>query len=234
MKGRFFSFQLLAIVLPIFFVLSGSNSLKPDCSPSSCGNVVDITYPFRLKGDPQGCGDAQYQLHCESNQTVFYLNSGKYYVEDISYENQVIRIVDSGLQRDDCSSFPCYCYDFEYGNPYFLSWRSMNNIHFVKCSVSMNSSLYTATAPCLNTSGQKYLYVISDEMKWSDLHTSCKLVGKTRIQTELRGIQKHNYSTIHDLLLMGFELSWKEPLSCCQCSAKGLLCTEYSAIKLVL
>ncbi|XP_077212356.1 rust resistance kinase Lr10-like [Tasmannia lanceolata] len=243
MKRRFFSVQLLASVLSIFFVLSGCNTVRPDCPPSSCGNVGNITYPFRLNSDPQGCGDAQYQLYCESHRTVLYLNSSKkYYVEEISYENQVIRIVDSGLQRDDCFSLPRYSLtydDFEYGNPYFISWRSLswrivNNIQFVKCSVSMNSSLYTATAPCFNTSGQKYLYVISDVMKWSDLHTSCMLVGKTHIQTELRGIQKQNYSQIHDLLLMGFELSWKEPLSCHECFAKGLLCREYSGYRNLL
>ncbi|XP_077232601.1 uncharacterized protein LOC143869947 [Tasmannia lanceolata] len=269
MKRILFSLEGLSFVLAIFFVLHGCNTVKPDCLPPSCGNVRSISYPFRLNSDPQGCGEARYQLYCENclpsscgnvrsisypfrlnsdpqgcgearyqlycesnNRTVSSLNSSKYYVGDISYENQVIRIVDSGLQRGDCSSLPrssLTVFDFEYGDPYvsILGWSMV--IKFVERSVLMNNSLYTATTPCFNASSQKYLYVISDEMmKWSDLHTSCKLVQKISIQTLLHGFQKHNYSKIHDLLLMGIELSWKEALSCRECFAKGASSLRYA------
>ncbi|XP_010247816.1 PREDICTED: rust resistance kinase Lr10-like [Nelumbo nucifera] len=65
------------------------------CSPS-CGNIRNISYPFRLKGDPRmDCGDRRYEISCESNRTVLYLHQARYYVEEISYQTHRIRVVDS-------------------------------------------------------------------------------------------------------------------------------------------
>nr|DAD29542.1 TPA_asm: hypothetical protein HUJ06_031010 [Nelumbo nucifera] len=45
------------------------------CAPSSCGKITNISYPFRLKGDPRlDCGDRRYELSCEDNRTVLYLH----------------------------------------------------------------------------------------------------------------------------------------------------------------
>ena len=32
------------------------------CSPSSCGNIHNISYPFRLNTDPKSCGHKSYEL----------------------------------------------------------------------------------------------------------------------------------------------------------------------------
>ncbi|KAJ0096204.1 hypothetical protein Patl1_15136 [Pistacia atlantica] len=55
------------------------------CSPS-CGNIKNISYPFRVKGDPARCGSPYFELSCQSNKTILEINSGKYYVKRISYE----------------------------------------------------------------------------------------------------------------------------------------------------
>ncbi|KAM3729812.1 hypothetical protein ACB098_12G038900 [Castanea mollissima] len=68
------------------------------CSASSCGNIHNISLPFRLNTDPENCGDPRYELSCENNHTVLlYLFGGKYFVQEISYNNYTIRIVDSVL-----------------------------------------------------------------------------------------------------------------------------------------
>ncbi|CAJ2674660.1 unnamed protein product [Trifolium pratense] len=86
---------------------TNSNNQK-NCTPSSCGKITNITYPFRLKDDPTTCGDQRYELSCENNMTVLTLFSGKYYVKSINYNNYTIRLVDPGIQEDDCSSIPRY------------------------------------------------------------------------------------------------------------------------------
>ncbi|XP_019052113.1 PREDICTED: uncharacterized protein LOC109114236 [Nelumbo nucifera] len=101
------------------------------CSPSSCGNIKNIHYPFRLKGDPRiNCGDPHYELACENNRTVLYLHQGRYYVEEVSYENRTIRVVDSGLQDDNCSSMPRYSlsrFNFsDGGEPYEFAFDQRN------------------------------------------------------------------------------------------------------------
>ncbi|KAJ4951453.1 hypothetical protein NE237_028285 [Protea cynaroides] len=78
--------------------------------PSPCRNLLNISYPFRLKGDPPNCGDPRYELLCENNRTVLsmYFSPGKYYVEAISYEKKTMRVVDSGLLINNCSSLPLH------------------------------------------------------------------------------------------------------------------------------
>ncbi|CAK7334095.1 unnamed protein product [Dovyalis caffra] len=95
------------------------------CAPSSCGNIQNISYPFRLDTDPKSCGDNNYTLICEKNtSTGLYLYSSKYYVRAIDYVNFTIRVVDAGVQGN-CSSLPRYSLDphkFRYGDPY--AWYS--------------------------------------------------------------------------------------------------------------
>ncbi|KAB1218265.1 hypothetical protein CJ030_MR3G026145 [Morella rubra] len=77
------------------------------CAPSSCGNIHNIRYPFRLMRDPADCGDSRYSLSCVNNRIlVFYLFGGKYYVREVSYDRFNIRVVDSGMQMDKYSSIP--------------------------------------------------------------------------------------------------------------------------------
>jgi len=78
------------------------------CPPSSCGQIRNISYPFRLKGDPSQCGDARYELDCVNNATLLTLFSAKYHVRDIDYKRYKIVVSDPGRDEDDanCSFIP--------------------------------------------------------------------------------------------------------------------------------
>ena len=76
--------------------------------PSSCGEIHNISHPFRLKGDPEGCGDPRLELTCENNFTVLHLFSGKFHVQYINYTGQIIGVTDAGLEDDTCSFIPRY------------------------------------------------------------------------------------------------------------------------------
>ncbi|RVW87513.1 Leaf rust 10 disease resistance locus receptor-like protein kinase-like 2.4 [Vitis vinifera] len=92
------------------------------CSPSSCGDMRNISYPFRLQDDPPSCGYPEYELICENNRTMINLHGGKYLVTQINYQNYTIRVVDPGRKKDNClissplhsigssSSSPTYAY----------------------------------------------------------------------------------------------------------------------------
>ncbi|KAK9912504.1 hypothetical protein M0R45_036366 [Rubus argutus] len=137
------------------------------CEPSSCGDIHNITYPFRLNDDPHKCGDSRYNLSCENNLTVVHLYSGKYYVRAINYENYTIRVVDANVREGNCSSIPRYSlasYNFSYEDPYSMflkrgnqTWRERfalsKPIIFISCENRLvNSSLYVDTAPCIDVS----------------------------------------------------------------------------------
>ncbi|CAB4269061.1 unnamed protein product [Prunus armeniaca] len=65
------SWVLVAAFLGINLLSSEICSAKDiyRCAPSSCGNIHNISYPFRLNSDPEYCGDSRYTLHCDNNVT---------------------------------------------------------------------------------------------------------------------------------------------------------------------
>ena len=81
---------LLLLLVPIPCKVKQNHHL---CT-SSCGNIHNISYPFRLKDDPRSCGESEFELACENNRTIFYLYSRKYRVKEINYEIFTIRVVE--------------------------------------------------------------------------------------------------------------------------------------------
>ncbi|KAG6655713.1 hypothetical protein CIPAW_05G234600 [Carya illinoinensis] len=107
--------MVLLIAVVVFLHLLPQDNY---CAPSSCGNIPNISFPFRLKSDPLNCGDTRYELLCdENNHTLLSLHGSKYYVSQIDYNNYTIRIIDAGIQEDNYSFIPCYS----------LNRRGLNN-----------------------------------------------------------------------------------------------------------
>ncbi|BFG20595.1 hypothetical protein CerSpe_068690 [Prunus speciosa] len=165
----------LIVLVTVLGLYCGTFSAKDDdhhrCEPSSCGKIQNISYPFRLKHDPEKCGDKRYELSCENNITVLYLYSGKYYVQAINYNNYTIRVVDANVDEGNCSSIPrdsLTGYNYHSQDPYSfevrqlhkrkITWSfSLQNSHqielskpiiFITCKTLVNSPLYVETAPC--------------------------------------------------------------------------------------
>ncbi|PON96841.1 Serine/threonine protein kinase [Trema orientale] len=221
----------LLLNLMIMFVGTSLAKTNPHCSPSSCDNhsIINITSPFRLKTDPERCGYPDYELSCENNLTVFYSNSVKYFVRGINYSNYTIRIVDSNLRKDNCSSLPNHSrdkYSFSGFSPYnrflYSNWELLTkSIAFLKCENPVNSSVYIDTAPC-NIAGNfpsdqsntknhisYHYYVVDGASNVSDLESSCRVELTTLVSPKavLNG-KNTSYVDIHNDLAYGFELSW--------------------------
>ena len=100
--------SLIIVVLHVFFlsvcVLGKEKDDKYQiCSPSSCGDIRNISYPFRLQGDPPSCGYPEYELICENNRTLtINLQGGKFLVTQINYHDYTIVVVDPGLKKAKC------------------------------------------------------------------------------------------------------------------------------------
>jgi hypothetical protein len=115
----------LIVVVVLLLHQTCSTSAKPDhhCPASSCGNIRNISYPFRLTSDPEKCGDPRYILSCENNQTVLHLYGGRYYVREIDYTDSSIRVVDPGVVKDNHPFIPRYLLDttnFSSGDSYLI------------------------------------------------------------------------------------------------------------------
>lgn len=195
------------------------------CLPSSCGNIKNITYPFRLQTDPENCGDPNYELSCEKNQTILNLYNGKYFVESINYKNSTIRIIDSGLNKEICSSIPLYTLtneNFTTDKPYsLLDTNNLETIAFISCAASINSPLYMDTSSCNKGLNNSSNYAVFGELKISELEDSCSIQVMVVMTSNLnKGDKNFSYLNIHQQLVYGLELSWHE-IFCKECHGRG-------------
>ncbi|RVW87487.1 hypothetical protein CK203_036254 [Vitis vinifera] len=187
---------LFALVAAIFLLLLLPTTCKAKLNHhrchSSCGDIPDISYPFRLKDHRRRCGERKYELACENNRTILHLNSGRYYVEEINYTRKTI----------------------SYGDPYRLSHET-SDVNFVDCEAPINSSLYIDMAPCSRNSSsnsslssmQAYSYVVVRDMALSDLEDSCSVGLVVGFSTRGQKID-NSLPDIHNRLLYGVDLRW--------------------------
>ncbi|KAG2694027.1 hypothetical protein I3760_08G122500 [Carya illinoinensis] len=230
---------LITIVLVLILVppASSLNNTNHFCPPSSCGNIPNISYPFRLTGDPPNCGYKRYELSCDDNShTLLYLDGSKYYVSQINYNNYTIRIVDSGIQEDNYSFIPHYfmnkgnfstwsdwdLYPLYRIGSNFIFWPPSKVVVIVSCEkpVSWDSSLYsdTTSTSCSNinniseSSSNSSLsqYIVSTGAQVMDVEESCRIEQMSLISWPGQISANLNISCtdLRNLFSYGFELSW--------------------------
>ncbi|KAL2327038.1 hypothetical protein Fmac_020465 [Flemingia macrophylla] len=219
----------VSMVVIIFVLLKQTCSAKhhPSCPSSSCGKIRNISYPFRLKGDPGGCGLQRYELECLNNVTVLTLSAGKYHVQEIDYKRYQFRVTDSGVVEDT----PCYF------PRYFLFKRNLSdssdvytniNIAFLNCSNPVTDDpryVRVDTAPC-NSGGGGYVYAVQQyhefDLRLSDIKVGCRL--KVVTLTNVTENLKASYADVRKSLSHGFLLSWLFPVVCREQCGKGVEC----------
>ncbi|KAK9934668.1 hypothetical protein M0R45_021804 [Rubus argutus] len=133
------------------------------------GDVENISYPFRLKGDQVGCGDPDYEVSCVNNKTILEIFPGQYYVKNISHDDHVIRLVDVNFANGSGCSLPSGSFVSVDGLVKDFRFVALDtnrvDTQFVKCSRNINqANAYNYTAiPCLTrTNGTSYWYAIYD------------------------------------------------------------------------
>ncbi|KAJ8554320.1 hypothetical protein K7X08_024998 [Anisodus acutangulus] len=216
------------VLLVICTTISKAQNIT-QCS-SSCGDIHNINFPFRLKADPGNCGDSRFQLDCQNNRTVISLNSRKYNVLEINYDKFLIRAIDPGLEHQsrNCTSFPNYFTTTYPSSSTFGEIYPNIPVIYVNCLATVNSSRYVDTTFCgsqnktsSSNSSQSQSYVaIGQDMSISDLAENCRveMVG----WASARGLSGDNtsLSSIEGALSYGFELSWKRTFLCRECDAR--------------
>ncbi|KAF3433864.1 hypothetical protein FNV43_RR24967 [Rhamnella rubrinervis] len=220
-KAEFLVLMVILILHQTSYAIAKRN--RRYCPPSSCGNVINISHPFRLQTDPQHCGDKRYTLSCHNNLTVLNLCSATYYVQAINYNNYTIRVVDSNIvQKRGCLSLPTsndctlgadlsyssrILYKLSTGHDKFQNKSVSEPVTFLKCEIPVKSALYiptnsSTTSTCINSSGSTSI----------DMNMQSKLgqysyvkVGRTNVSlledscqlivmTSFRRMEKNNIS----------------------------------------
>ncbi|CAL8119275.1 unnamed protein product [Prunus armeniaca] len=178
------SWVLVAAFLGINLLSSEICSAKDiyRCAPSSCSNIHNISYPFRLNSDPEYCGDSRYTLHCDNNVT------------------------------NNCSSIPRYplAYsNFSLGELYYPLSQSVT---FFKCANPVNSSLNVVIAQCTNNLSRTGYVNIHDtttsdledgcSIEWTTM-------ASESLDDQNYQNVSHRYINIHNALTDGFLLYYR-------------------------
>ncbi|XP_047181433.1 rust resistance kinase Lr10-like [Vigna umbellata] len=223
MMSRERTLLVVLLLILIHHICATKDHQEHLCPPSSCGYITNITYPFRLQGHPENCGDERYELGCQNNVTVLYLNSAQFHVQAINYDNYTVRVVDPALQHHNCSSLPLRSLsrsnfsdtytdsaDLYIASLYlYLNGESLSFEHivFLNCNHSVRENgKYVESGECVKWDSKGYAYAVGGDLKAEDLEVGCdvKLVAPTSFGT----FNKHSYAAIHRALAYGFEISW--------------------------
>ena len=245
----FITAVLHAFFLSICVVGKDDKYHQKICSPSSCGDIRNISYPFRLQGDPSSCGFPEYEFTCENNHTMVNLYPGKYYVAEINYHNYTIRVVDPELAKKhnycqiSSSLLSVAEYYKEYGFPYYMtdeftttysSWPVLPSIIpktvLMECDQAVSDDNYIPIIPCsISVRTTTYTYVVNaNRISAGEIRYSCTVVTYMVIQ-QLKLYPKPrkvlSMADLHDYLLMGLHLSFLPHFCNRHCRMKGQICS---------
>ncbi|TYI85538.1 hypothetical protein E1A91_D04G003000v1 [Gossypium mustelinum] len=210
LRPRLVLFSIFALTLSPD-VSDGRAGKSNPCGPSLCGHV-NISQPFRLKGQPRRCGDRRFELECKRNRTSFPMKYGNFYVLNISYVDRTLRLVDVSLVDENCSIprssivYSPYSYqeDIYYGR---------HTMYLVNCTTRMkSSSVYVDASRCPTNSSSSpwtYFYFPVSFSNISDFHHSCRFIAQFPVM--LSNISGLSPSYIYKNLLEGVEVSWYIP-----------------------
>ncbi|KAI3440986.1 GRAM domain-containing protein [Psidium guajava] len=212
--------RLLLLLLLVLLHQSFSTAAENNQCTTSCGEIENISYPFRLKGYPKVCGNPNYELACKNNRAVLDFHPGKYYVRYIDYTNYTIRVVDAGLQEGNCSSLPLRSYYQDHLDLYnnweyeFYGRKLSKTVSIVKCTKAVDSQFYVDASSCLDgvkfvnySSTRRRAYAMVDA-NVSYVETACTIEFMAMIPWWVDGNDLLSYAQIHEQMVYGFELSW--------------------------
>ncbi|TYG72225.1 hypothetical protein ES288_D04G003100v1 [Gossypium darwinii] len=212
LRPRLVLFSVFALTLSLSPDVSDGRAGKSNhCNPSLSGHV-NISHPFRLKGQPRGCGDRRFELECKRNRTSFPTKYGNFYVLNISYVYGTLRLVDVSLVDENCSIprssivYSPYSYqeDINYGR---------HTMYLVNCTTRMkSSSVYVDASRCPTNSSSSpwtYFYFPVSFSNISDFHHSCRFIAQFPVM--LSNISGLSPSYIYKNLLEGVDVYWYIP-----------------------
>ncbi|XAR58291.1 Glycerophosphodiester phosphodiesterase [Bertholletia excelsa] len=218
--------KALVLVLVLFPHYSASK-----CTPSSCGDIRKIKYPFRSSGDPVDCGyDADVStIYCEGNRAIWDIDGMKFQVEAINYNDSTFRVVDPGVYQNNPFSLPLHSLSL-YASYYFSNCIGVKTkpVVFLSCPNSTIPSLSLTEAPCIpgvnysfsssppsNSSNSRQCYVRVGNFNSAELGNSCSIDLMT-LTSLVKGVaESPSWQEIHDALSYGFEMLF--PGECGRC-----------------
>ncbi|TYJ48167.1 hypothetical protein E1A91_A01G041600v1 [Gossypium mustelinum] len=218
LKEKLPLFALFVILFP--GVCFARHLINQDCGSTFCGNL-NISFPFRMKGQSPQCGYINLELECENNnRTTLVGRGGKFFVQEILYEGYTMRVVDASMDTDDCNSLPLSSVYYSYGLIFFpflhydYSKPSATSIiYVVNCTKPIKSLFYIEASRCITKSNTPSLptfhfYFLNGNIHPSDINQACTVEAEVPVMVD--NITSMSTLDIYKKLQEGFWLSWND------------------------
>ncbi|CAL4977413.1 unnamed protein product [Urochloa decumbens] len=106
-----------------------------------------------MQGDPSGCGVPEYELVCVDSKAVIHINTGRYFVTNISYTDKNFWVVDANLDNSSCPIPASNQRPYEYGlssngSSTLLITDTVTWAVFVSCSEILGSDVISSSTGC--------------------------------------------------------------------------------------
>ncbi|XP_012701229.1 rust resistance kinase Lr10 [Setaria italica] len=193
------------------------------CPPFSCGDLHNISYPFRRPGDPPECGVQAYQLVCNSSKARIHINTGTYFVTNINHTDRSFWVVDVNLDMRSSCHLPRWDQlpynhlgsvsgSFQHSYSIFLATAADCWACFVNCSQAVTNISWYKPVPCL-TANNSFVYVSIADCRVQSLDPSCGYLAMTPIGSwrftypELEN-DNYTYTDIIKLVKKGFSVEF--------------------------
>lgn len=200
---------------------------------SSCGEIQNISYPFRLKTDPTNCGDLGYELSCVNNKTILRFQEGNYFIKKINYTVNLIRVVDikfanvnrsCNLPSGHIQSESELDVDF-----YYHGTVNHSYVAFLNCSENITLPNFIRV-PCFSRN-DSFVYAMHYDSYLNEKinNLSCKTISVTPVDNIEDDQKPASYDDVLMLLRSGFDLRWS--VECRDCTLVGQGCVIPSSEK---
>ncbi|RLN22211.1 hypothetical protein C2845_PM07G13160 [Panicum miliaceum] len=174
------TWQALLFFISVIAVEVADAGGQYECSSFSCGDLHNVSYPFRRPRDPPECGVPAYELVCSNSKAAIRINTGTYFVTNINYTSRYFWVVDANL--DMHSSCPLPRWDqlpytvngvLRSGSDFIedLATATFSWACFINCSQAIDTSWYKPV-PCLTTNSS-FVHVSVMGCRFQHLDPSC-------------------------------------------------------------
>ncbi|KAG0538133.1 hypothetical protein BDA96_03G209000 [Sorghum bicolor] len=214
--------QALLVFISVTAVRAAGAGGRGTCPPFSCGDLHNISSPFRRPGDPPECGVQAYELSCSRSKATIRINTETYFVTSINYTDLSFGVVDANLDMHSSCPLPRpdqFRYNDDYTGSYLesglhshydLGFDYSNNwACFINCSQSKTNSSWYKPVNCLSANNS-FVYVMVDysDCSVSSLEPSCGYLtmipfGNWRTITD-PDLENASYTDIIDYVRKGF------------------------------
>ncbi|MED6127587.1 hypothetical protein PIB30_089414 [Stylosanthes scabra] len=220
----------LYIIITIIFLFSLATavvSVNPKflaCTPRSCGNDINIKYPFWIPYEQDSfCGYPHFEITCKDKNPILRTSNYDLLVKDIDYSSSSFTAANVAVYEEKCPA-PMHNYSFDQ-LPFTYSSENYNLSFFYNCT-KKPIDYPTYEVDCAENATHNSFAVFHKEALEHINYTlnECQFMVNVPLNmnavVNFSSLLRMNYT---EILKMGFILNWTAP-DCQYCENSGGHC----------